>query len=73
MTIVSLSETAGLGSRVNDAAYLAQYIGKGGSLVFKTDIDGITGATISSKAVLAGVNMAMTALETMGLAGGVSK
>lgn len=73
VTIVSLSETAGLGSRVNDAAYLAQYIGKGGSLVFKTDIDGITGATISSKAVLSGVNMAMAALETMGLAGGVSK
>lgn len=61
--ILSHSETPGLGARVNDASYLAQYNGKTGTLQLGSDIDAISGATISSRAVLAGVSAAQTALE----------
>ncbi len=58
VSIVSLSETPGLGSKINDAAYLSGYEGKGGELSLGEDIDAITGATVSSRALLAGVNKA---------------
>jgi len=73
VTIVSLSETPGLGTKVNDANYLAQYIGQGLDLKQGTDIDTISGATVSSKAVLAGVNEATAALSKMNLIGGGTK
>ncbi len=60
--IVSMSETPGLGTRVDDDQYLAQYAGKGEALSALGDIDVISGATKSSKAVLAGVNAATAAL-----------
>ena len=63
----ALSETPGLGSRVNDANYLSQYNGTGGKLALGSDIDAISGATISSRSVLAGVNRAFAAVDTMGL------
>lgn len=59
--IVSHSETPGLGSRVDNDEYLSQYIGLGGNLSLGTDVDAITGSTISSKAILAGVNSALSA------------
>ena len=61
--ILSHSETPGLGARVNDAGYLSQYGGKTGDLALGEDIDAISGATISSKAVLAGVNEAQKSLR----------
>ena len=70
VSIVSMSETPGLGTKVNDGGYLSQYIGLGGSLVLGSDVDGISGATVSSKAVLAGVNEALDALLKMNLIGG---
>lgn len=57
--IISISETPGLGSKVNDEAYLSGYEGKSGKLTLGRDIDGIAGATISSKAVLSGVSAAL--------------
>ena len=54
--IISLSETPNVGSRVDDDEYLSGYKGKSGTLKLKEDIDAISGASISSKAVLAGVN-----------------
>ncbi len=60
--IISLSETPGLGTRVNDEKYLARYVGKGEELAAPGDIELISGATKSSKAVLAGVNAATAAL-----------
>ena len=60
--IVSMSETPGLGTRVDDDEYLSQYTGKGEALSMSGDIDVISGATKSSKAVLAGVNSATAAL-----------
>ena len=58
--VISHSETPGLGARVcdNDENALSRYAGKSGNLVWGQDIDGISGATISSKAVLKGVNQA---------------
>lgn len=67
VNITALSETPGLGSRVNDANYLSQYNGTGGKLTLGSDIDAISGATISSRSVLAGVNRALAAVDTMGL------
>ncbi len=60
--IVSLSETPGLGTKVNDKTYLAQYAGKGEGLSASGDVELISGATKSSKAVLSGVNDATAAL-----------
>lgn len=58
--VISHSETPGLGARVcdNEEGALSRYAGKSGNLVWGQDIDGISGATISSKAVLNGVNQA---------------
>ncbi|MBR6559210.1 MAG: FMN-binding protein [Clostridia bacterium] len=58
--IISMSETPNVGSRVNDSTYLSGYNGKSGALSLKEDIDAISGATISSKAVLDGVNAVLT-------------
>lgn len=59
--ILKSSETPGMGSRVNHESFLAQFIGGN---AFSSDgesggkIDGITGATKSSKAVVSAVNAA---------------
>lgn len=68
--IVSLSETPGLGSRVAEEAFLSAFEGKGSGITLG-DIDAISGSTISSRAVLSGVNAATAAL-TEYLGGGVS-
>lgn len=66
--IVSMSETPGLGSRAGEQEHLAQYVGTpnhvilGGGVVLGEDVDAISGATISSKAVNEGVNRALEAL-----------
>ena len=55
VSIVSHGETPGVGSKVGDAAHLAQYNGLSGELTISkrgdADITAISGATISSKAV----------------------
>lgn len=63
VSIVSLSETPGLGSRVQEAAYLDQYKGQSGTLTLGEDVDAIAGATVSSRAVLNGVNRAVEILN----------
>lgn len=58
--IISISETPGVGTKVNDQAFLSQFISqKGGQTV---ELDAITGATISSKAVASGIDAASSAL-----------
>ena len=55
----NFQETAGLGSKVKDAAFRDQFTGKSTPLAYGNDgIDSITGATISSGAVLSGLNTA---------------
>ncbi len=56
--VVSHSETPGLGARVEEETYLSQYNGKTGGLKLGQEVDAISGATISSRAVLEGVNKA---------------
>lgn len=62
--ITALSETPGLGSRVADPLYLAGYEGLSGNLRLGEEIDAISGATISSRSVLAGVNRALGAVAS---------
>lgn len=57
--ILSFSETRGLGSRISEAGYLEQYIGKAAGMTLDRDIDAVAGATISSRALLKGVNAAL--------------
>lgn len=65
--IVSHSETPGFGAKADDPGYLGQYIGQGADLTLNKEISAISGATISSKAVLAAVNAATSALVDAGL------
>lgn len=67
VVITEMSETAGLGAKADDPAFLSQYAGKSGSLSVvkgaaeENQISAITGATVTSRAVTAGVLAAMKA------------
>jgi len=61
----SFAETAGLGARAKEAWFSAQYIGKASPIALTKDggeIDAITSATITSRAVTKAVNNAVLAL-----------
>ena len=74
VSIVSLSETPGLGAKVDEESFLSQYKGKQGSLILGEDIDAISGATISSRAVTDGVNKASESLrKVLAANGGVTQ
>lgn len=71
VSIVDNSETAGIGSKVmeNQNGVLDQFIGKSaadGTLAVGTNVDAITGATVSSKGVTAGVNAALAVAGAIG-------
>lgn len=57
--IVSMSETAGLGSKTKNESFLSQYIDKYGPFTVGKNVDAVSGATVSSKAVTEGVNSAL--------------
>ena len=63
--ITQINETAGLGSKTNDEAWLSQFKGLSGSINLKkvktlpTDVAAVSGATISSSAVTGGVQTAL--------------
>lgn len=67
VSIVSMSETSGLGSNASKPDFRAQYVGKAGAALKKDggDIDALTGATVTSRAVTRGVNAALAAAEYM--------
>lgn len=75
--VLEMKETPGLGTKIAEAAkgeahprFLAQFFGKDGRTVeFGRDVQAISGATISSKAVLEGVRKAYAALDA-GVPGG---
>lgn len=56
--VLSHSETKGLGSKVTEAAYSTQYVGKDSAL---SDVDAISGATVSSKAYYGAISDAFKA------------
>ncbi len=60
--IVSHSETPGLGSRVEMKSFLSQFNGKNKLLIRGEDYDVISGSTVSSEAIAAGVDIAIRAL-----------
>lgn len=73
ISILSISETAGLGMNATKEEFLNQYlVEKNGLFIVNkdnnsegTNIDALSGATITSKAVTKGVNAAVIAAETI--------
>ncbi|MCL1964410.1 MAG: FMN-binding protein [Firmicutes bacterium] len=53
------NETPGYGHKALEAAFFEQFIGKSGHVELGVDIDAISGATITSKAVVDAVNLAL--------------
>ena len=71
VSIVKNSETSGIGSKVmnNENGVLDQFIGKSaadGTLVVGTNVDAISGATVSSRGVTTGVNGALAVAGVIG-------
>ncbi|MGM9662711.1 MAG: FMN-binding protein [Oscillospiraceae bacterium] len=70
VAIVDHSETSGIGSKVmtNVNGVLDQFKGMSGAgtLAVGQNVDAISGATVSSKGVTAGVNAALAAVEALG-------
>lgn len=63
VSILSLAETPGLGALATEEWFRAQFAGKSGTLAVNKDggeIEAITSATITSRAVTSGVNEAIT-------------
>lgn len=66
--ILSMSETAGLGSRASEESFREQYVGRTGTINVKSGDNAITpisGATVTSKAVTLGVNNAIAAVQAL--------
>ena len=63
--IGSNSETAGLGARIAEPDFYEQYAGQAPPTNLGEQIQAITGATISSRAVTNGVNLAFEAVQPM--------
>ena len=68
--IIGHSETPGVGDKVKNPNYLANYQEQSGELTLGTDVDKIAGASVSSRGVMAGVNAATKALEAYLAQGG---
>ena len=75
VSVVKNAETAGIGSKVMEnepnvkgVPVLDQFIGKGpadGTLSVGSNVDAITGATVSTKGITAGVNAAIAVVNSM--------
>lgn len=65
ITMIEIKETAGVGSKTNSEGFLGQFINKAGPFTIGETVDGIAGATISSKAVTKGVNMALALVQKL--------
>ncbi len=69
--ITAISDTPGLGLKVDSEDFLSQYIDRTGTIGVNknestdTEIKAVSGATISSKAVTNAVNQAFSAYETV--------
>ena len=60
VAVRSLRETPGLGGRAaTDAEFLGQFVGLSGTITLGDGVDGLTGATVTSRAVVRGVNAAI--------------
>ncbi len=61
VSITAMSETGGLGTKAKDPGFLSQFEGKATSSA--DEVDAITGATVTSKAVAVGVGTALDAVS----------
>ena len=68
----NFSETSGLGAKTREPAFTEQFKGMSGLLVLKQNIDSVTGASVSSGAVVSGVNKALEYMKTLLPEGAVS-
>ena len=71
VSIVKNAETSGIGSKVmnNENGVLDQFVGKSladGTLSVGSNVDAITGATVSTRGVTTGVNAALAAVAAIG-------
>ena len=72
VSILSISETAGLGMNAKNESFINQYMGKSGTIgvskngASDTEIQALTGATITSKAVTSAVNTAHSLYSQIG-------
>lgn len=71
ISIINHSETSGIGTKVmdNEDGVLDQFKGRSaadGTLSVGTNVDAITGATVSTRGVTSGVNAALAAVAEMG-------
>ncbi|MBQ7868592.1 MAG: FMN-binding protein [Clostridia bacterium] len=57
------NETEGLGAKAKEASFTDQFIGKHVPLTLGQDIDGISGATVTSTAIIDGVNAAAAQMK----------
>ncbi len=57
--ITAMSETAGVGTKTRAQSFLEQFTGQSGPFVVGENVDAIVGASVSSRAVTEGVNMAL--------------
>ena len=74
VSIVSMSETSGLGANAARESFRSQYAGKSGSVKLRKqggEIDALTGATVTSTAVTNGVNAALAAAGELMKEGGL--
>lgn len=60
LKVISMSETPGVGSKIQADSFLAHFIGFDHEIEIGTDVDGISGASFSSKAVAQAVNHAVS-------------
>lgn len=64
--ILSMSETPGLGAKAQNEEFISQFTGKNKNMELKSDIKAISGATITSNAVINGVKDALLTVEKIG-------
>ena len=70
-SVISHTETPGLGAvaaaqNAKGEAFRGQFVGQEGSLAVGNQIDAMSGATVTSNAVVAGVNAALNYVANMG-------
>ncbi len=63
--ITSMTETAGIGTKINEPSYLSTYVGMGTDINFGNGVEAISGSTKSSKGFLSGVKSALEACELL--------
>ncbi|MBR4655328.1 MAG: RnfABCDGE type electron transport complex subunit G [Oscillospiraceae bacterium] len=64
ISIIDMSETSGLGANAGRESFRSQFSGRSGSVALSKEggeIDALTGATVTSSAVVRGVNAAISA------------